>query len=270
VGKLIRSAGPRPQAGSDRLHDEKPGIQAIATFVGEGEPAQVINFTTAATTVGPVKKMVIISSVTRELEEATPETASAVIARVLADGSNAAIDLAAFGTAAASAIRPAGLLSGVTPVAASTSTDPYSAIADDLGALVKAIGDAGIDPSDAIFVAEPREAMVIKLRGGEDLNVLTTLGLATPKSVAVFAPAGVYSGLNGAPTVQTSIETSIHWEDTFPAEIVSSPGVPAAPTKSAFQQELIVIKVRSWCTWAAAPGAVQVVNAVSWISSPFS
>jgi hypothetical protein len=53
-------------------------------------------------------------------------------------------------------------------------------------------------------------------------------------------------------------------EATTPAEIVSSPGVVAAPARSMFQTETIAIRVRAWLTWAVAPGGAQVVNNVTW------
>ena len=58
----------------------------------------------------------------------------------------------------------------------------------------------------------------------------------------------------------------MHFEDTTPLPI-GTPGSPttvAAPTRSAFQQDLVVIRVRARCAWAALPGAVQVINSVGW------
>jgi hypothetical protein len=231
-------------------------------FVGEGSPAPAVQFTTAATTLGPARKILLLSAVTRELNEASPETAAAVIGRVLSDASLLSIDKTAFDTSAASSIRPAGLLNGVAPITASTA-DGYTAMADDLGALAAAVGAAGIDPSEIIYVAGPREAKVIQLRGGADETVLVTLGLPA-KSVAAFAPAAVYSGYQDVPAIETSPDVHIHMEATTPAEIVSSPGVVAAPARSMFQTETIAIRVRAWLTWAVAPGGAQVVNNVTW------
>jgi hypothetical protein len=172
-----------------------PHVAALPTqpvFVGEGMPAPAVQFTTAATTLGPARKILVLSAVTRELNEATPDTAARVIGTVRADASNKSIDVTAFDTNPANTTRPAGLLNGVTSVTPSTA-DGYMALADDLGSLAAAIGSAGIDPSDIIYVAGPREAIVIKMRGGDDLNVLMTLGLPA-KSVAAFAPAAIYSG----------------------------------------------------------------------------
>jgi hypothetical protein len=244
-----------------------PRVAALApqpVFVAEGMAAPVMQWTAANVTLGPTRKIMVMSAVTRELNEATPETAAAVIARVLADATNKSLDITAFDTNPADGTRPAGLLNGVVPITASSSVDPYTAVADDLGALAQAIGNANIDPSNIIYVCGPREAKIIQLRGGADQNVLMTLGLPA-KSVAAFAPAAVFSGYRDVPDIQTSKDSTLHYEDTSPRDLVSvSPTVIAAPQKSAFQTEIIAIKVRAWAAWAVAPGGAQIVNNVSW------
>jgi hypothetical protein len=232
-------------------------------FVAEGLPAPVVKLLFNQTTLGPSRKILIISAVTEELEAATPETATAVIGRVLADRSNAAIDYIGFDTNADNGTRPAGLLHGATPVTASTMTDPYSALADDLGNLAGAIGAAGIDPSDVVYVAGPREATIIKMRGGYALNVLMTLGLPA-KSVVAVAPVALFSGFQDAPTIETSKEVELHFDDSVPKEIVDAAGTVAAPTSSTFQSGRIAIRVRGRCAWAVAPGGAQIVNGISW------
>jgi hypothetical protein len=84
--------------------------------------------------------------------------------------------------------------------------------------------------------------------------------------VAAFAPAGVASGYQDAPTIEASREPVVHFEDTTPLDI-STPGSPptvAAPSKSAFQTDIIAIRVRALCAWAVTSGAAQVVANVNW------
>jgi hypothetical protein len=55
--------------------------------------------------------------------------------------------------------------------------------------------------------------------------------------------------------------------DSAPAAIGTpgSPAVVAAPTRSAWQTDVQMLKVRTKCAWATVhPGAVQVVNSVTW------
>jgi hypothetical protein len=63
---------------------------------------------------------------------------------------------------------------------------------------------------------------------------------------------------------ETAEEVVVHREDTTPAEIVTTPGVKAAPVSSLWQMWMIAIKVRAWAAWAVAPGGAQVVNNVTW------
>jgi hypothetical protein len=235
-------------------------------FVSEGSPVPALQWNFNANIVlGPARKILMLSAVTGEIEAATPATASAVIGRILSDVANRGIDATAFGTAAADATKPAGLLHNVVPIAAATAGP--DAMTDDLANLVGAIGTAGIDPSGAVYVCGPREASIIKTKVGPkfDSPILTTIDLPA-KAVACFAPAGVISGYQDPPQIETSIEAAIHFEDTTPLDI-SSPGSPptvAAPVKSAFQTNLIVIRVRANLAWAVASGAAQVISAVNW------
>jgi hypothetical protein len=234
----------------------------LPVFVGEGMPGPVVQRSLNSTILGPLRKILLLATTTGELNDCTPETAATVIGRILADAAERSIDATAFGTTADDGVTPAGLLHGVTPTAAATAGP--DAMAQDLGALTGAIGAAGIDPNGAVFVCGPREATIIKTKASLKLDnpVLMTLGLPA-KSVACFAPNGVASGYQDAPTIEAKTSAVLHHEDTAPADIGTGAGV-AAPTKSVFQTNLIAIRVRANCAWVAAPGAAQVITAVNW------
>jgi hypothetical protein len=233
-------------------------------FVGEGRPGPVLMFTMAATTIGPVKKILCLSAITAELESATPGTASAVIGRVLSDATTKSVDTIAFDTNAADSARPAGLLHSVTPTTAASAG--LDAVYEDRAALVGAIGASGVDPTGTVFICSPREAQLMADKVGEKLgagSIFASLGLPS-KTVTAFAPAAVFSGYQGVPEIETARETALHFEDTAPAEIVSSPGIVAAPSRSMFQSDLIAIRVRAQCAWAVAPGGAQYITGVNW------
>nr|WP_224741168.1 hypothetical protein [Bradyrhizobium sp. 2S1]MCK7667577.1 hypothetical protein [Bradyrhizobium sp. 2S1] len=232
-------------------------------FVPEGAPGPNVQWGLGRTTLGPTRKILVMAATTEELENATPETASAVIGRLLADASSKSIDTIAFGTAAADDVQPAGLLHGVTPIIA-TAAGP-DAMVEDLGALTGAIGAAGIDTTGAVFVCSPREATIIKTKVGPkfDYSVLSTLGLA-PKTVACFAPAAVASGYQDPPQIETSKTATVHFEDDGPVDIVGPAGAIAVPTKTAFQTDLISIRLRARAAWAVTPGGAQIINNINW------
>jgi hypothetical protein len=239
------------------------GLPVQPIFVAEDMAAATLQWTMESTVVGPARKVLIAAVVTRELDEATPATAEAVVARVMADVANKGIDSAAFDSAAADTTRPAGLLNGVTPVTAAAAGP--DAMADDLGALTGAIGAAGIDASNAVFVCSPREATILKARVGPrfDFQILMTLGLA-PKTIACFAPAAVASGYRDAPQIETSRETALHMEQTAPLPLVDGSGIVAHPQRSMFQTDCLAIKVRGNCAWAVVPGGAQFISAINW------
>jgi hypothetical protein len=245
-----------------------PGLAALPplpVFVEEGRPAPAVEFTLAKSVIGPTKKILVLSAVSAEIENATPQGAAAVIGRVLADRANAAIDVTVFDDNAADDARPAGLLNGATPVTASAVTDATTAMIEDLSNLAGAIGDAGIDVNDVVFVAPPRQWMTLKLRAGSnfDHEVLPSAGVASNTVIAI-APAGLYVGYDGTPSIEVSKEAIIHAEDSAPADIVDGAGVLAAPTRSFFQSDVLGLKLRSKLAYAAAPGAVAYVEGITW------
>jgi hypothetical protein len=239
----------------------------LPVFVAEGGPAPAVQWTFGKTTVGPTRKILILAGITGELEAANPDNVAQIIGRVLADRCNANIDKVAFGTQADDGTTPSGLLAGVSSITAASGTDQISVMAQDLGALVGAMGTAGIDPSNAVFVAGPREAMILQARLGvlSGVSVLMTLGLPA-KSVACFAPAAVASGYRDAPVIETSKEAVYHEEAITPQPIsaVGTPNTVAAPVRSVFQTNAIGIRVRAHAAWAVATGGAQVINNVNW------
>ena len=138
-------------------------------FVGEGSAAPVAQFSLSGADVGPARKILILTAVTGELEGAAPETASVIIGKALSDATTKAVDAAVFSNIAADATRPAGLLTGVTPLAAATGgTDPL--MAEDVGALAAAIADADIDASDMVIVASSAQAVKLRMLSSAEFH----------------------------------------------------------------------------------------------------
>ena len=92
-----------------------------------------------------------------------------------------------------------------------------------------------------------------------DKSVLTTLGLP-PKSICAFAPSAIASGYSGTPEIETSKDAAVHFEDTAPQDI----GGGTAPVKSAFQTNIISIRVRAMLAYAVAPGGAAMITTVQW------
>jgi hypothetical protein len=75
------------------------------------------------------------------------------------------------------------------------------------------------------------------------------------------------AGFSPTPRIDSSVEAVLHYEDTNPAQIstVGTPNVVAAPVRSAFQTDHIVLRVLLDCAWRMRePGRVAFVNGVTW------
>jgi hypothetical protein len=137
----------------------------------------------------------------------------------------------------------------------------------DLGALAGALSDAGVDTENMVIVTNPRQAVKLRLLAGPAFTypVLGTSAVAVGTVVGI-APAGVASGFDGAPQIEASKESVIHY-DSAPAQI-GTPGTPAvvaAPTRSAWQTDTKSLKVRTKCAWSVVhPGAVAQVTGATW------
>jgi hypothetical protein len=237
-------------------------------FIGEGSAAPLAQLSLAGVDLGPAKKILILSAVTGELDQATPEAASVVIGRALAEATARSLDAAVFSSVAADATRPAGLLNGLTPITASTGGTDVELIATDLGALAGSIADANIATDDMVIVASPAQAIKLRLLSSPNFtNTVIGSNAIADGTIIAIAPGGLATAYSGVPDIETSKEATVHFEDTSPLQIASGAqgsGVLATPTRSAFQQDLIIIRVRCRTAWAALPGSVAVITGVGW------
>jgi hypothetical protein len=236
-------------------------------FIGEGMPAPVVQCLFPHSTIGPAKKILILAAVTSELENAAPQTASDIVGKILADATQRSLDSAVFDATEGDAVRPSGLLFGLSPLTASAATG-LAAISEDLGNLAGAISDVGVDGDDLIIVANPKQAIRLKLLAGPsfDYTVLSSSQIPDGRVIAIAASA-VASGYSGIPSVEKRTNPAIHFEDTSPQNIatVGTPAaIVAAPTLSAFQSDMIALRVRTRVAWTAVAPGIAFVNDVTW------
>lgn len=235
-------------------------------FIAEGAPIPIANLSTSAAELGPVCRIAIGAAVSMELQEASAETAESVIGQALAISAAQATDAALFSANAATAIAPAGILHGVAAIPSAGGTG-VAGVADDLALLAQAISNNGIAVDEMIIITSGSLGTKIRVMAGPHFNdrVLTSAYIPAGTVIGVI-PAGLASGYAGIAEIDTSLAATVHMEDTAPLAI-GTPGSPptvAAPTLSAFQSGLILIKVRGRCAWCVQPGAVAVVQGASW------
>ena len=229
-------------------------------FVGEGMPVPVRKLRiTAGPTLHP-RKLMTITGYTREMAESSNLEA---IARALVSEATAlALDAALFSTNADDGITPGGILAGVTPITP-TAGGGVNAMATDIKALVAALVGAGAG-ADVVFIASTVQATSLKMLAGPrfDFTVLPSNQIAAGTVIAVEAGSFV-SAFGASPEFDTSSETTIHEEDTTPADIVSG-GVAAVPVKSQFQTDSIVLRSILRCAWGMRAPHVAFLTGATW------
>jgi hypothetical protein len=235
-------------------------------FVAEGQPIPVVQGDLDATPVGPVHKLAFIVGLSNELEFSSPENVAAVIGRALSDAGMKQLDAVVFDSVAGAGSRPSGLLNGVTPIGA-TAGGGLNAMAGDLANLAGALNDAGVDAEAMVVVTNARQAIKLRLMAGPAFiyPVLGTSAVAAGTVIGI-APAGVASGFDGAPRIESSTESTVHFDSA--AAQIGTPGTPAvvsAPTRSAWQTDTRMLKVRTKCSWSVVhPGAIAQVTGATW------
>jgi hypothetical protein len=236
------------------------GRPASPAFVPEGAPSPMVDLVVSAPTLGPTCKISLGAAITDEIQSASAGTAEAIVAAALSIAVQQGTDVVLFGNGAATASQPAGLLNNVTPTPSSGTTGAEG-VADDLALIAGAIGAAGIATDDLAFVATPSLAMKIQVLAGPRFQDRVFSSLSLPAGTVIgVAPQGLATGYSGAVEVESTIHGSAHMESVTPLPIVGNTGTVASPTISAFQQNLIILKVRAWLAWAIQPGAVEPIG----------
>jgi hypothetical protein len=258
ASKLFELSQPIDLTGINSVLFPLPSGLPTATFIAEGAPIPVVQgMLSNAMRCGPVRKMALISPLTEELQNASADTASVVIERLLEIGISRSLDKALFSDDAETPLAPAGLRAGVTPISAGAS------MSEDLGNLVETIAAAGFDPESAAFLAAPAQAMAMRLVAGPhfEYKIIGAHGLP-PKTVMAIDTGALAFSYADAPEVQLRKEPSIHFADA-PLPLVNS-GVVASPAKNLWQCGLMALRTIARIAWAAGAGSVAVVEGVSW------
>jgi hypothetical protein len=244
---------PRRQGGSK-------GVTTIS-WVSEGNPIPVKNYTLDTVTLGPLTKLASIIVLTREMVDFT--SGQQTVSTLLREDFAASLDAIIFSdTAAVAGKSPGGLFVGVSPLGA-TAGGGDSAMLSDLENIAGVIGDnAG---SSIAFIAAPRqaEAMQLRLRRADAITIWPCASLASGTVIAV-EPRAFAFGIGAEPRIEASIEAVLHMESATPLAIVSGT-TTASPVIGAFQQDLVCLKcVLDVAFCMRASGMVAWVKNASW------
>jgi hypothetical protein len=242
-----------------------PAGRPVPAFIAEGAPAPVVQMATTSNTLGPVKKILIITSLTSELQAVSADSAQKILSQALAYATEMSLDTALFSTNAATTAAPAGLLHGVSPITGSAlSGAAVDNVADDVGNIAKAIAAAGFNTDDIVLVTNPKMAASAHTLVGPHFDYDIVSSAAIPDGeVFGLVPTGLWCGYGDDIRIEASEETTLHYEDTTPLQLATG-GVMASPTRNIFQQDLIALKLRARVAWAVLPGAIAAVTGANW------
>jgi hypothetical protein len=179
-----------------------PSTNPQPAFVAEGGAIPVAQGALTGVTLGPPSKLAAIEAFTRELAAHSVDAAEVVIGDLMRAAATQALDGAVFSTTAASTTRPAGILNGVSAIAA-TGGGGAAAMLADIDALISAIVTAGGGRS-IMFFASPGRAVRLRALAGIDLGlpIIPTPTLTGTTLVAVEA-GGFASGFGSDPNISS-------------------------------------------------------------------
>jgi HK97 family phage prohead protease len=253
------------------------------SFVGEGSPIPVRQAAFTSQTLA-FKKMAVISAWTKEMDVHSIPAIEGVIREIMTEDTGIAIDSVLIDTNAATTVRPAGLLNGVSALIA-TAGGGLPALIGDIKQLIGAL----LTPTKGtlrapVWIMHPADILSISLipataGGGEfpfrtevlggSLNGIPIIdsSTVTAKTVILVDAADFVTIDGGGPRFEVSDQATLHFEDTTPLDLASvgTPNTVAAPAKSLFQTDSIALKLVLPMNWALRrTGMVAWTSAVTW------
>jgi hypothetical protein len=219
------------------------------TFIAEGAPIPVAQYSIAAPKVLKPQKLAAIVTLSREMIESS--NAEALVQDVLVRSTALGLDAILFDSNVGTTARPPGLRNGIPALAASTAPDATEAMLADITTLIASVGPVTSEPP-VLITSWPR-AIKANLRAPHTLAPLTVFGssaVAANDVIAVAPNCLVSANGSDGPIIEEVRDTLLHME-TVPLAIASgSPAVVATPTRSLWQTDAVGLKLRLGITWA--------------------
>ena len=255
------------------------------SFVGEGQPIPVRMAGFGSQTLIP-KKMAVITTWTREMDEHSVPAIEGLLRNAIQEDTAISIDTVLLDANAATAIRPAGLRSGVagltpTPIAGGA----FAALVGDLKNLTSAILTATngnirnmvyiMNPAQALsigFIQPPNPSGLFPFREEVQAGRLNGKPLiqsgTVPLGTVLCLDAADYVSISGdTPRFEISDQATLHMEDTNPLPLASAgtPATVAAPAQSMFQTDSLALRLILPMNWTMRrAGVVAWVSGVTW------
>jgi hypothetical protein len=249
------------------------------SFVGEGQPIPVRKAGLTSITLTP-KKMAVISTMTKEMSEHSTPSIESVIRQAMNEDTAEAIDIALIDNVAADAIRPAGLLNGLTTLTPAASGTQFEKMVADINTLAAPITAARggqsltmlMNPAQKrkmSWAVAPNGTFVFSTVENGVVRDLTVVASTTvPAARVIMLDANEFATATGdTPQYDVSDVATIHEEDTTPLPIsaTGTPNTVAAPVRSLWQTASIGVRMILPMNWTMRRASmVTFMDGVTW------
>jgi HK97 family phage major capsid protein len=251
------------------------------SFVGEGQAIPVRQGAFTSQSLVP-KKLGVITSWTRELDEHSIPAIEGVLREAIQMDTTIAVDSVLLDANPATLIRPAGLLNGVANITA-TAGGGLAALIGDIKLLIGAlVTNLYGNLRDPVFLMNPGDMLSASLSSAVNTGIfpfkeevargtlnnvpIIDSGTIPAKTMIIVDAADFVVADGGAPRFEISDQATLHFEDTNPADLVTgSPGVVATPQKSLFQTDSLALRMVMPLNWLnRRAGTVAWIQNVTW------
>jgi HK97 family phage major capsid protein/HK97 family phage prohead protease len=248
-------------------------------WIGEGAPIPVKQGSITSLTLTP-KKLAVISTFTRELAMHSTPAIESMIRQMILEDTAVALDKFLVDTVAGSAVRPPGLLNGVTGTASSGTT--LANIVTDLKAALNPILTAN-GGRNLVWLINPARLASLGLlttAGGDfmfrdEVNSGRLIGFSfivsnnVPADKVILVDAADFASATGdIPAFDVSDVATLHMEDTAPLPLATGAqgaGVVATPMRSLWQTASVGVRMIQDLSWGMRrTGMVSVITGVAW------
>lgn len=236
------------------------------SFVAEGAPIPIRQAGLNTVSITP-KKCAVCSVFTEEMFRYSVPNIQDVVTAIMSFDTAVAIDSVLLDSNPATAVRPAGLLNGISATTA-TAGGGLAAFAGDIRALTAAIEATGPLFNPCLIMSASSELMIdtLSMSATDNLPIISSPHVPAKQLILVDA-ANFASAEGDEPTIRTSKEGLLHMEDTTPLNIgtAGSPATIAAPAQSMFQTDCVALRLTQDASWIMTrAGRVAFISSVSW------
>ena len=260
------------RAGKIMLPARQPTPTLAGDFIGENKPIPVRKAAILTASLTP-KKLAVISAFSREMSTVTGGQIEDYIRQFMIEDTAQVIDAKLLDNVAADAIRPAGLLNGVTltPSAGNTLADILTDVKAAMTPILTANGGRRL-----VWLMNPLQAMSLGLQTNaagafifpgankEFLGYRVIVSNNVPAGTLILVDVADFAtAANDTPQFDVSNEATLHMESVTPEPI--NDGTVANPVISLFQQDSFAVRMIQQMNWTMRrSGMVSGVSGIAW------